>query len=377
MATKLKKMRLTSVDLVRAGANQEADICLFKSADPPEATESPSEGEKNIFKRFIHWLRENPTEAESEPHSHIEKTEDGPDLEYLYKSALAESLHSIMEDPTLTDIEKKEMTEESLRQYDDKIRELERFDEDYDGGDDIDEKLLEEIDDFDKDDDTIEEEIIEEIDDRYDDDRDDDDRYEMLDEVVMTKFNQNHDRSGRFASSGGGGAAVSPAGAGGGHVGMSALNSAEIGTQVKTGNGKTYVKTDDPDLPWHNVNDRYGDQASSYHLANSKEVGGVSMLGSKSSGSLSTKQQAALDHVMNGASAHGYSTQRKAESAAKNIANHQRTDVSIFDFGSTQRKANGRYYPSHGKEAKAIALSGKATKVGTVYPDATNVHSAD
>lgn len=33
MATKLKKMRLTSVDLVRAGANQEADICLFKSLD--------------------------------------------------------------------------------------------------------------------------------------------------------------------------------------------------------------------------------------------------------------------------------------------------------------------------------------------------------
>lgn len=32
MATKLKKMRLTSVDLVRAGANQKADICLYKSA---------------------------------------------------------------------------------------------------------------------------------------------------------------------------------------------------------------------------------------------------------------------------------------------------------------------------------------------------------
>lgn len=37
MATKLKNLRLTSVDLVRAGANQEADICLYKSADqdPP------------------------------------------------------------------------------------------------------------------------------------------------------------------------------------------------------------------------------------------------------------------------------------------------------------------------------------------------------
>ncbi len=34
MATKLKNMKLTSVDLVRAGANQEADIGLFKSAGP-------------------------------------------------------------------------------------------------------------------------------------------------------------------------------------------------------------------------------------------------------------------------------------------------------------------------------------------------------
>ena len=53
MATKLKKMKLTSVDLVRAGANQEADICLFKSADPPEATESPTEAETNIFRKYL------------------------------------------------------------------------------------------------------------------------------------------------------------------------------------------------------------------------------------------------------------------------------------------------------------------------------------
>ena len=177
MATKLKKMKLTSVDLVRAGANQEADICLFKSADPPETTESPTEPEKNIFKRFIAWLRENPTEANTEPHSHIEKGEETPDLELIYKSALAESLHSIMQDDTLTDIEKKDMAEESLRQYSDKIREMERDEEDYEGGDGIDEKAIEAVDDFDKDDypdydddyddydddDTIEEEIIEEV----------------------------------------------------------------------------------------------------------------------------------------------------------------------------------------------------------------------
>ena len=35
MATKLKNLQLTSVDLVPAGANQEADICLYKSLDGP------------------------------------------------------------------------------------------------------------------------------------------------------------------------------------------------------------------------------------------------------------------------------------------------------------------------------------------------------
>jgi hypothetical protein len=50
MATKLKKMHLTSVDLVRAGANQEADICLFKSAgekqDAPGKTISKSDPDR-------------------------------------------------------------------------------------------------------------------------------------------------------------------------------------------------------------------------------------------------------------------------------------------------------------------------------------------
>ena len=46
MATKLQKMQLTSVDLVRAGANQEADICLFKSLDGAPEEEHPAEPPK-------------------------------------------------------------------------------------------------------------------------------------------------------------------------------------------------------------------------------------------------------------------------------------------------------------------------------------------
>lgn len=53
MATKLIGLRLTSVDLVRAGANQEADICLYKSLDgaPQEEPQtSPQEEQRTISK---------------------------------------------------------------------------------------------------------------------------------------------------------------------------------------------------------------------------------------------------------------------------------------------------------------------------------------
>ena len=40
MATLLKNMKLTSVDLVGRGANQEAHISLFKGMDP-EGSENP------------------------------------------------------------------------------------------------------------------------------------------------------------------------------------------------------------------------------------------------------------------------------------------------------------------------------------------------
>lgn len=186
MATKLKNMKLTSVDLVRAGANQEADICLFKSADPPEAPESPTEEEKNIFKRFIDWIRKNPTEAEPEPHSPIEKADEAPDLEYIYKSALAESLHSIMQDDTLTEIEKKDMAEESILQYSEKIRELNGEDEE-----------------------AMEEEVQEEY-------PDEDERFDELEEVH--KFNPHHGADGKFSSGGGGGGAAPAAGGGKGNM---------------------------------------------------------------------------------------------------------------------------------------------------------------
>ena len=63
MATMLKNMRLTSVDLVGRGANQEADICLFKGLDAnsdenpnkaaPEAARTVSKSDPNRYDYII------------------------------------------------------------------------------------------------------------------------------------------------------------------------------------------------------------------------------------------------------------------------------------------------------------------------------------
>ena len=132
MATKLKNMKLTSVDLVKAGANQKADICLYKSADSEdtaqEATGSPTETEKGIFKRFIGWLHENLTDGEHAPENPIEKGDntETPN-EDIYKCVISESLKSIVEDETLSTEEKTAMIEKSIEQYHDAMVELMKF----------------------------------------------------------------------------------------------------------------------------------------------------------------------------------------------------------------------------------------------------------
>ena len=208
MATKLKKMKLTSVDLVRAGANQEADICLYKSADPQEATEGPTEDEKNIFKRFLAFIRGTPAEAENEPHSPIEKAEEPADIESIYKSALVDSIHSIYTDDNLTDIEKKAMAEQSIGQFQERMKEALRDDDDWD-------------DDWDDDD-------PDDWNDDWDDDPDDDpedDRYDDIEEIEapVHKYNHNHGADGKFTSGGGGGGA--PAAGGGAEEHVKTLNS--------------------------------------------------------------------------------------------------------------------------------------------------------
>ena len=134
MATKLKNIELTSVDLVRAGANQKADICLYKSADPTESTEQPTAGEKNIIKRFIHWLKENPVESDSEPTDPVQKeftsfdelagNREINEKLWQYTDALNCSIRSIQDDKDLDKAQKGEMMRKSLQQFDDAMGKL-------------------------------------------------------------------------------------------------------------------------------------------------------------------------------------------------------------------------------------------------------------
>lgn len=115
MPNKLKDMELSSVDMCRRGANQEAFFRLFKSATP----------DTNIFKRFLNWLRENPDEI---PEDTIEKdyttfdqindNRESEDKLWRYADALTCSIRSIRDDNELSREEKADMMLTSLRQFD-------------------------------------------------------------------------------------------------------------------------------------------------------------------------------------------------------------------------------------------------------------------
>lgn len=134
MANRLKNMRLSSVDLVRAGANQEADICLFKSADPEEDPTQPTTDEKNIFKKFINWLRKTNEDELQDDEETVEKdytsfdslnaARENNERLWQYTSALTESLRSIQMDQSLDKDQKYQLMSQSLGQFDDAMEQL-------------------------------------------------------------------------------------------------------------------------------------------------------------------------------------------------------------------------------------------------------------
>lgn len=127
MATKLKGLSVTSVDLVRAGANQEADILIRKNDNPAEATETPSEPPENIFKRFIAAFRKGASDAKNEAHTRIEKDyatfgtitsrQETQDKLWKYTDALTCSIRSIQDDQNLNETQKQQMMQQSLGEF--------------------------------------------------------------------------------------------------------------------------------------------------------------------------------------------------------------------------------------------------------------------
>ena len=119
-ATKLKKMNLNSVDLVRRGANQEAHIALFKSDD------TPNDGYvlENVNKSYL-----NDDES-----INIQKKND--ELNF-YVGALSESFDLIMKEDNAEPYEKVELLAKSLSEFnetiDDYLSSFVPVDKSYDG----------------------------------------------------------------------------------------------------------------------------------------------------------------------------------------------------------------------------------------------------
>ena len=113
--TKLKKMKLNSVDFVRRGANPVADIALYKSADY-----SDEEHEKqNFFKSIADGIASGLKKAfafEEENADTINIAKADMDLQ-LFTDTLGESFSSIMKDVELTPDEKLGMVQKSLSEF--------------------------------------------------------------------------------------------------------------------------------------------------------------------------------------------------------------------------------------------------------------------
>ena len=116
--TKLKKMKLNSVDLVRRGANQEAHIALFKSDNPldddlhEDIRKSFPDKVKDAFNTLAKAF--GMKEVEEDVSMDIQKADDTLNF---YVDALSESFNSIMKDDGVDLDEKVEMIGKSLSEF--------------------------------------------------------------------------------------------------------------------------------------------------------------------------------------------------------------------------------------------------------------------
>lgn len=115
--TKLKKMKLNSVDFVRRGANQAADIEIFKSADyAPEDEEEKNSFFKSISDGITNVLKK----AFGEDPEQIDLAKAESDLT-TFTDVLGESFSSIMKDDTLDETERVGMIQKSLYEFNDTL----------------------------------------------------------------------------------------------------------------------------------------------------------------------------------------------------------------------------------------------------------------
>lgn len=116
---KLKNAKLTSVDFVESGANQDADIMFFKSRTPEDDMGiSEEEVMKSWWDKFKDFLKgETPSEEAFEKSCIAKAKQTIKDENQLYTSVLKESMDSIVFNDNLTPEEKEGMMRKSLTEF--------------------------------------------------------------------------------------------------------------------------------------------------------------------------------------------------------------------------------------------------------------------
>ena len=137
---KLKLDKLVSVDLCQQGANPDADICLFKSAqgeppattDPvPPASTAETDVERSIVKRMVDaiyaaFAKPLPEEVEKDAQSfnNITARQEVDENLWKYLRAFEESVNSIVRDGDIEAAQKNTKLNETLSQFSDKMQSL-------------------------------------------------------------------------------------------------------------------------------------------------------------------------------------------------------------------------------------------------------------
>ena len=126
-ANKLKINELTSVDLVKRGANPDADICLFKSAEgmdilPPDDKPLAKRLFDALKSTFTPFLEEeaafdDTVTKDARTFTQIKTMNDMEDVQWKYTRAFNESVNSILTDGELDAAEKSEKLQETLMQF--------------------------------------------------------------------------------------------------------------------------------------------------------------------------------------------------------------------------------------------------------------------